>query len=93
MKCPNCGYNLPYTSVNEGNRFRDAVYKRLEEYGFPDKMNPQKYQAYVAIRAIISIRFGFKFKAGGSMTTCQADRALSALDEVLPRKEDKLNDT
>jgi hypothetical protein len=88
MKCPNCGFEQPYTNVNEGNRFRDAVYKRLEKYGHTKRMNPPKHLAYESVRKVIQLRYGLQFKAGGSMTKEQADKAIAALEEVLPEKEE-----
>jgi hypothetical protein len=87
LKCPNCGYEQPYTTTDEGRRFREAVFNRLTEYGHSDRMSPPKHLAYESVRKVIGVRFGLVFKAGGSMTKEMADKAIAALDEVLPRKE------
>lgn len=86
MKCPNCGYEQPYTRTDEGRRFREVLFDRLTEYGYTERMNPQKHQAYEAIRKTIQLRYGLQFKAGGSMTKEQADKAIAALNEILPKK-------
>lgn len=86
MKCPECGYESPIISVDYGKKYRQAVEKRLEEYGYPVGMNPQKHQAATAIRKAISIRYGITCKAGGGMLESEAERAIAGLDEVLPPK-------
>jgi hypothetical protein len=48
VKCPRCGYEQPYIIKDEGKRYREAVEKRLVEYGYPEKMTPQKHQAATA---------------------------------------------
>jgi hypothetical protein len=87
MKCPHCGFEQPYTTTFDGKRYRDAVEKRLEEYGYPERMNPQKNQAATALRKVIAIRYGITGKAGGSMLPEDADRAICGLNEILPAKE------
>jgi hypothetical protein len=89
MKCPNCGYDAPHISVDNGKRYRHAVEKRLVEYGYTEHMTPEKHQAATAIRKVISIRYGVKCKAGGGMLAEDADRAIEGLDEVLPPKGEK----
>ena len=87
MKCANCGHEQPYTCIQDGKRYRDAVEKRLEEYGYPAGMTPPKHQAATAVRKVIAIRYGISGKAGGSMLPEAADQAISGLDAVLPSKE------
>lgn len=86
MKCPNCGYDQPHTRTNEGKRYRDAVEKRLVEYGYTEYMTPEKHRAATAIRKVISIRYGVKCRNGGSMLAIQANAAIAGLDEVMPPK-------
>ncbi len=86
MKCPNCGYDAPHISVDDGKRYRHAVEKRLMEYGYTEGMTPEKHQAATAIRKVIGIRCGVKCKAGGSMLAEDAEMAIAGLDEVLPPK-------
>jgi hypothetical protein len=87
MKCPNCGYDQPYASAMDGKRYRDAVEKRLMDYGYPERMNPEKHQAATAVRKAISIRYGIKGKPGGHMSPEEAERGIMALNEILPAKE------
>ena len=87
MKCPNCGYDQPYASAMDGKRYRYAVEKRLMDYGYPERMNPEKHQAATAVRKAISIRYGIKGKAGGHMSPEEAERGIMALNEILPAKE------
>lgn len=87
MKCPNCGHEQQYTCIQDGKRYQDAVDKRLEEYGYPAGMTPYKHQAAAAVRKVISVRYGVKRKAGGSMLAEEADRAIAGLDVILPSRE------
>jgi hypothetical protein len=86
MKCANCGYEPSTTKKQDGERYREAVNKRLEDYGYPEYTNPQKHQAATAVRKVISIRYNVQFKPGGSMTNDSVDKAIAALDEILPEK-------
>jgi hypothetical protein len=85
MKCPSCGYETTYASACNGLRYRKAVEERLTEYGYPEGMTPQKHQAATAVRKVINIRYGIITKAGGCMLANDADKALDALDVILPR--------
>ncbi len=87
MKCPSCGYEQKYPSALNGKLYRDAVEKRLVEYGYPEGMNPQKHQAATAVRTVIKIRYGITGKTGGRMTSEEADKAIAGLNEILPPKE------
>lgn len=86
MRRPNCGPEQPYAKVMDGKRYRDAVEKRLEEYGYEERMSPEKHQAATAIRKVIKIRYNVQFKPGGGMTKDSVDKAIAALDEILPPK-------
>lgn len=87
MKCPKCGYEQPYTGVVDGKRYRDAIDNRLVEYGYPKNMNPQKAQAGAAVRKVVTILTGVRAKSGGGMKTESADKAIAALNIILPPKE------
>lgn len=89
MNCPKCGYDLPHTNSSHGKRYRDAIEQRLMEYGYPAHMTPKKHQAATAIRNVLRIRYRIQNKAGGSMLCSEADRAIAALNEILPPKGEK----
>ena len=82
MKCPNCGYETN-VRINPGTRYRNAVLDRLTDYGYTEWMTPDKYKAYNAVRGTISILTGVN---GRAITESDAEKAISALDSVLPRK-------
>lgn len=69
-----------------GKWYRDAVEKRLVEYGYPEKMNPQKHQAATAVRKVIALRTGISCKPGGGMNEGDANRAIAELELVLPKR-------
>ena len=86
MKCQNCGYEHRNPIINYGKLFRDTVETRLIAYGFPAEMTPHKHQVATAVRTVIKIRYGIKLKTGGYMTEEEAAKAMTGLDEILPKK-------
>lgn len=91
MNCPNCGCKISEILPKPpGAMFRDAVYKRLEQYGFDERMSPEKHRFAVAVREIIKLRYGIKAKSGGAMSPEDAELGIQVLDVILPsRKESK----
>ncbi len=83
MKCPQCGYEKIYT--NWSKAFADSIEKRLEDYGYPTKMNPQKYNKYLSVRTTIVLRYGINAKPK-EMTESDYLISIAGLDEVLPPK-------
>lgn len=69
--------------------YYDHIMCRLEDYGFPQGVNPEKYTRYTQVNGVIRLRMkanGFKTpKSGNSiMTKDYYDAAVSFVDRILP---------
>lgn len=81
-----------HLSFNHHLYFQQAVFDRLEEYGFPHGMTPQKYQAYCHVRAVMRLRLlaerGIVLPTGNQYyTDAEHYAGLEMLDLILPERE------
>ena len=85
MKCPECGHELS-KNLNK-KALANAIYSRLEEYGYPSHMTPDKNYAYIGIRKVIIIRLYGMNEVPKDFSDEYYEKALSLLEVILPPKE------
>lgn len=85
MKCPQCGYDTPSRAAYK--RYKEAVARRLNEYGYYNLQIATLFFACIKIRRRLRKHYEIKAEIGGLMSEEMADRGIAKLDVILPRKE------
>ena len=83
MNCDCCHCERLRCDYSNKRVFMEKIYDRLMDYGFGERMSPEKNQAYLSVRVVIKLRFSINL-GYNRMSDEELGVALQALDEILP---------